>query len=164
MAVLAFKAVYTLESCRRENDRRVTTLYVEMKDMMLVMVQYVWDSLFSHMNIADPRARLKSIESRTHIGLDGRVLRDRLEELANKTAKDIKECANLCDTFLKKKLLAKVFKGPIWAERLAAFVQVFADRKADFQFALAMHTANSIADVKEQNHGIDAKCVGALFS
>ena len=41
MAVLAFKAVYTLESCRRENDRRVTTLYVEMKDMMLVLVEYV---------------------------------------------------------------------------------------------------------------------------
>ena len=41
VAVLAFKAVYALESTRQENDRRVATLYVEMKDMMMVMVQYV---------------------------------------------------------------------------------------------------------------------------
>lgn len=41
MVVLAFKAVYALETTRQENDRRVMTLYVEMKDMMMVMVQYV---------------------------------------------------------------------------------------------------------------------------
>ena len=41
--VLAFKAVYYLESTRQENDRRVMTLYVEMKDMMLIIVQYVID-------------------------------------------------------------------------------------------------------------------------
>lgn len=101
--------------------------------------------------------RLKGVESRIHIGLDGRVLKDRLEELAEKTASDIKECANLCDTFLKKRLLVKVFRGPVWAERLAAFVQVFEGRKADFQFALAMHTANSFMDVKKQNYDIKAK-------
>ena len=39
MAVLAFKAVYALENVRQENDRRVMTLYVEMKDLMMVMVQ-----------------------------------------------------------------------------------------------------------------------------
>ena len=36
------KAVYTLEMKRRENDRRIITLHVEMKDMMGVLVQYVW--------------------------------------------------------------------------------------------------------------------------
>ncbi|TBU25683.1 hypothetical protein BD311DRAFT_780186 [Dichomitus squalens] len=138
VAVLAFKAVYALESTRQENDRRVVTLYVEMKDMMMVMVQF-------------------GIENRTHIGLDGRPLKDRLEELAEKTAKDIKDCANLCDTFVKKKLLVKVFKGPVWAEKLSGFVQVFSDRKADLQFALAMHTANSLTDVKRQNYEIQAK-------
>ncbi|KAI1785573.1 hypothetical protein LXA43DRAFT_899499 [Ganoderma leucocontextum] len=147
VAVLAFKAVYALESTRQENDRRVVALYVEMKDMMMVMVQ------------------LKAVESRVHIGLDGRVLKDRLEELAEKTASDIKECANVCDTFLKKRLLVKVFKGPVWAERLAVFVQVFEGRKADFQFTLTMHTANSLTDVKRQNYEIQAKldAVLALF-
>ena len=58
-------------------------------------------------------SRLKGVENRTHVGLDGRPLKDRLEELAEKTAKDIKDCANFCDTFVKKKLLVKVFKGPV---------------------------------------------------
>jgi len=56
VAVLAFKAVYTLEVTRRENDRRVLALYTEyaveipsevdlcltnarMKDMMAVLIQ-----------------------------------------------------------------------------------------------------------------------------
>ncbi|KAI1785570.1 hypothetical protein LXA43DRAFT_976136 [Ganoderma leucocontextum] len=143
VAVLAFKAIYALESTRQENNRRVMTLYVEMKDMMMVMVQY-------------------GVENRTHIGLDGRPLKDRLEELAEKTAKNIKDCANFCDTFVKKKLLVKVFKGPVWAEKLTGFVQVFSDRKADFQFALAMHTANSISDVKKQNYEIQAKLDAVL--
>ncbi|KAH9891323.1 hypothetical protein C8Q73DRAFT_747277 [Cubamyces lactineus] len=147
VAVLAFKAVYALETTRRENDRRVMTLYVEMKDMMIVMIQ------------------LKGVENRTHVGLDGRVLKDRLEELAEKTAQDIKDCANVCDTFLKKRLIVKVLKGPVWADKLAGFVKTFTDRKADFQFALVMHSANTVTDVKRQNQEIDAKIdvVIALF-
>ena len=39
VAVLAFKAVYTMEMTRRDNDRRVKSLYVEMKDMMSILVQ-----------------------------------------------------------------------------------------------------------------------------
>ncbi len=101
--------------------------------------------------------RLKGVDNRTHIGLDGRPLKDRLEELAEKTAKDIKNCANFCDTFVKKKLLVKVFKGPVWAEKLTGFVKIFSDRKDDFEFALTMHTANSVSDVKRQNHEIQAK-------
>lgn len=41
VAVLAFKAVYTMEMTRRENDKRIRSLYVEMKEMIAVLVQYV---------------------------------------------------------------------------------------------------------------------------
>ena len=51
----------------------------------------------------------------------------------------------------------RVFKGPVWAEKLGGFVTVFAERKGDFEFALAMHTANAVTDVKRQNYEIDAK-------
>jgi hypothetical protein len=34
VAVLAFKTVYTLELKRRENNKKIVALYVEMKDMM----------------------------------------------------------------------------------------------------------------------------------
>jgi hypothetical protein len=33
-AVLAFKTVYTFELKRRDNDKKIIALYVEMKDMM----------------------------------------------------------------------------------------------------------------------------------
>ena len=42
MAVLAFKTVYKMEMTRRENDRRIQALYVEMKDMMAVLIQLVY--------------------------------------------------------------------------------------------------------------------------
>jgi hypothetical protein len=40
VAVLAFKAVYTLEAKRRDNDKKIISLYVEMRDMMAVLIQY----------------------------------------------------------------------------------------------------------------------------
>ncbi|KAI9070177.1 hypothetical protein FKP32DRAFT_1640045 [Trametes sanguinea] len=131
VALLAFKAAYTLELTRRENDRRVVILYVEMKELMKTMIQ------------------LRTVENHTHIGSDGRVLKDRLQELAEGTAHDIRECANFCDTFLKKRLLVKVLKGPVWAQKLGAFVRLLEKRKSDFQFALMMHTTNSASDIKK---------------
>ena len=40
VAVLALKAVYTLEMKRRANDAKIIALYVEMKNMISVLVQY----------------------------------------------------------------------------------------------------------------------------
>lgn len=41
VVVLAFKAVYTLEQKRRDNEKKIIALYVEMKDMMGVLLLYV---------------------------------------------------------------------------------------------------------------------------
>ena len=38
VAVLAFKTVYTLELKRRENEKKIIALYVEMKDMMSALL------------------------------------------------------------------------------------------------------------------------------
>ena len=38
VVVLAFQAVYTLEQKRRDNEKKVIALYVEMKDMMGVLL------------------------------------------------------------------------------------------------------------------------------
>jgi hypothetical protein len=38
VAVLAFKAVYALEVKRRDNEKKIIALYVEMKDMMGVLL------------------------------------------------------------------------------------------------------------------------------
>ena len=38
VVVMAFKAVYTLEQKRRDNEKKIIALYVEMKDMMGVLL------------------------------------------------------------------------------------------------------------------------------
>lgn len=40
VAVLAFKAIYTLEMKRRNNDAKVIALFVSMRDMIGVLLQY----------------------------------------------------------------------------------------------------------------------------
>ena len=117
VAVLAFKAVYTLETKRRENDKRVLALYVEyvasnfdrhfrltnsrMKDMMTVLVQC--DSTLSTRTCFPdwPTSRLKDISDPKQIAPDGQTIEGRLQKLCESVADDIKKCANACDTYLK---------------------------------------------------------------
>lgn len=87
------------------------------------------------------------------------MLSDRLHELAESTAEDIKQCANLCDAFLKSKLLLRVLKGPLWAERFAASMERFARRKEEYSLALAMHTASTVSKMAVDVESINYKCV-----
>lgn len=50
-------------------------------------------------------SRLKDIRDPEHIGIDGDTVRGRLQRLAEDTAKDIKDCANVCDAYSKRKLI-----------------------------------------------------------
>ena len=68
----------------------------------------------------------------------------RLEELSQKTAHDIRECANCCDVYSKKKTLYKVLAGKQWEKNLARFGGTFSARKQEFLFALTIHTAVGI--------------------
>ena len=39
VVVLAFKAAYNMEKTRRDNDKRISLLYVAMRDMLMVVVE-----------------------------------------------------------------------------------------------------------------------------
>ena len=65
-------------------------------------------------------------------------------DLVKRTANDIKECANVCDTYSKKRLLVKVLKGPIWDDMLKGFIQLFVDHKAEFTAAISLHTSLAV--------------------
>ncbi|KAI0056627.1 hypothetical protein BV25DRAFT_1864510 [Artomyces pyxidatus] len=125
-AVMAFKTVYTLELKRRDNEKKIIALYLEMKDMMAVLLQ------------------LQNVRDEEVIAPDHLSIEDRMRSLIEKTVSDIKECSNTCDTYCKKNLLARVVQGPIWDARLLAFITTFVKRRAEFEFALAIHTAQSM--------------------
>ena len=78
------------------------------------------------------------------MGLDGYPLKGRLQGLAVGADKEIRDCANLCDAYRKQRLLVKVLKGPAWVSRLTESAEVLARRRAEFEFALAMHTAANV--------------------
>ena len=79
-----------------------------------------------------------------HTATDGVTIGTRLEPLINAIALDIKECANACDTYSKKRLIVRVFTGSAWDETLQGYIKVFTDRKAELNLAISLHTGVSI--------------------
>lgn len=80
------------------------------------------------------------------IAPDGTIT-DRLKSLVDRTADDIKQCSNSCDTYIKKRLLAKVLLGSSWDAKLLEFVKLFTKRRREFEFELSIHTSRSIDEV-----------------
>jgi hypothetical protein len=147
VAVLAFKTVYTLEQKRRDNDKKIISLYVGMKDMMGALLMYVFP--FIHGRPLTSRS-LKDVENDKLIAPEGTNIEDRLKSLVERTADDIKTCSNVCDAYTKKRLLAKVLLSSLWDMKLLNFVELFATRRKEFEFELTMHSSQGIdkANVK----------------
>ncbi|PIL33864.1 hypothetical protein GSI_03570 [Ganoderma sinense ZZ0214-1] len=80
-----------------------------------------------------------------------------MQELVKQTAEDIKTCANAGDTYAKKKLLVKVIKGSIWDCTLKGFIDLFANRRKAFTFALALHVGAGVDDANRKLKEIDSK-------
>jgi hypothetical protein len=63
VVVLAFRTVYTLELKRRDNEKKVIALYVEMKDMMgillLSVVTFTYRVPLADLCVMQPRRRAK---------------------------------------------------------------------------------------------------------
>ncbi|KAI0653998.1 hypothetical protein C8Q70DRAFT_1031605 [Cubamyces menziesii] len=125
VAVGAFSVVVELEMKRHDNDRKISLLFLEMRNMMSTLVQ------------------LKDVRP-NHVGLDGVSIGERLDNLINMAAEDIKECANACDTYARKRLFTKVAKAFSWDAALKEYIQRFSDRKAELNFAIAVHTGTRI--------------------
>jgi len=118
VAVVAFKAVYTLEVTRRQNDKRILALYTEY--VVKCYRKLMWshqhqderydDSPCSVSFLRSPwfrtsadygPGRLRGVKDVAKIAPDGKTMKGRMQGLCNDVAEDIKKCANTCDTYLK---------------------------------------------------------------
>jgi hypothetical protein len=99
-------------------------------------------------------------------GPEGISIEDRLKSLVLRTTDDIKLCSNACDTYMKKRLLAKVILGPSWDLKLLEFVGLFAKRRQEFEFELSIHTSQGVdkANVKLDNIGHEAHALSEKLS
>jgi hypothetical protein len=88
-----------------------------------------------------------------------------LNSLVERTADDIKTCSNVCDAYMKKRLLAKVLLSSLWDMKLLDFVELFATRRREFEFELSMHTSKGVdmANVKLDAIGNATKGLNEQF-
>ncbi len=77
--------------------------------------------------------------------------------ISERAAQDIKDCANVCDTYLKKTLIVKVLRSQVWETRLTGFLRVFAQRRQDYEFALSIHTAVAVDTVGSAVEDVNQK-------
>jgi hypothetical protein len=112
-----------------------------MRDMVGALLRSVFLSIYSS---ALTFPSLKDMENDKLIAPDGKSIEDRLKILVECTADDIKTCSNVCDAYMKKRLLAKVLLGSVWDAKLLDFVKLFAMRRQEFEFELTMHTSQSV--------------------
>ncbi|KAJ7073257.1 hypothetical protein B0H15DRAFT_793050 [Mycena belliarum] len=132
VAVIAFKAVVSLELKRRDNDDSVLTLLVKMEDMMGELLL------------------LKIIEPDALRG--GKTVAATLSGVCTLIAEDIKNCGNLCDKYSKTSFCGKLLKSPLYNERFSKFIQLFEtwmrelDRKLGLFTAITVHSLSVSMD------------------
>jgi len=159
---LAFKAAYELKHTRDENDKKVVSLYVGMRDMMGVLFLYVFSSIQCSPLTS---CSLRDVKNDRITAPDGINIEDRLKSLVERTADDIKECSNVCDTYTRKRPLAKVLLSSAWDAKLLDLVKLFAQRRHEFQFELTIHTNQEVdkANVKLDAIGYATRELGEQF-
>ncbi|KAI0360925.1 hypothetical protein OH77DRAFT_1517315 [Trametes cingulata] len=139
IAVSAFRVVVELDLKRRDNDKKIAALFLEMKDMMEALLQ------------------IRTIKEKERIGPGGMTIEGRMQALVKQTADDITACGNACDTYAKKRLIVKVIKGSVWESTLKGYIDLFAKRRKDFTFALSIHTGMGVDDANRKLSTLDAK-------
>ena len=143
VVVLAFTTAYKLEAKRRDNEKKIVALYVQMKDMMGVLLLCV--QVFTHYTVSYLWSfSLRNVKNDELVAPDGRSIEDRWKPLVERTANDIKSCSSVCDTYAKKGLLAKIFKSPIWNDNLLGWATRFSNRRKEFEFELSIHTNQGV--------------------
>ncbi|KAJ7429390.1 hypothetical protein B0H11DRAFT_2409490 [Mycena galericulata] len=137
VAVMAFKLVVTLDITRRQNNKKVLAVKIQMQDLMTILFQ------LRHMR--DPQEK----------GPDGATLTERFSSLMESIAKDITSCGSACDVYTKKSLIAKTLKSKIYESRLAGYATKFANHKTEIGFALKVHTALGVDAANKKLDGQD---------
>jgi hypothetical protein len=109
-----------------------------MKDMMGVLFLYVFPSIHRNSLIS---CSLKNVNSNSFnvIAPNGVSIEGRLKSLVELAAVEIKECSNVCDAYMKKRVLSKVLSSTGWDAKLIFYVDLFAERRRTFQLEMTLH-------------------------
>ncbi|PIL29961.1 hypothetical protein GSI_07872 [Ganoderma sinense ZZ0214-1] len=139
IAVGAFRVAVELDLKRRDNDKKISLMFVEMRDMMAVLVQ------------------LKDINKDKRAGEDNTTISGRMQNLVEKTEQDIRKCANSCNAYAKKKLLSKVVHSSSWSDEFKGYIQGFTDRRREFELAVSIYIGHAVNAANDKLVTIEEK-------
>ncbi|KAJ3509167.1 hypothetical protein NLJ89_g5363 [Agrocybe chaxingu] len=130
--VLSFKAVIMFEHDRKENEARVTSVFLAQTDMMRVLLSL--DNL-------DKRRR------DYHDSGDEPEPDDLHKELMDRISYDITDCGNSIDTYYKEHRVLKFFRAEEWKQRLLGYVETFNNHRLSLQQTLQIQVVAGVDDL-----------------
>lgn len=134
-----------MERQRRENNKKVMTLFIEMRDMLAVVLQYV-PLFYGHCIVSlmpCVNGRVGDIEDKSTRLSEEEVLEGRMQSLMKTIGDEITDSYRTCEAYSKECLVAKVWKSSQWAGKLVEHAQRFVRRRDDIVLALSAHSAHT---------------------
>ncbi|KAF5329683.1 hypothetical protein D9619_008943 [Psilocybe cf. subviscida] len=147
VAIFAFHGVITLDLTRRENDRKVLAVKLQMQSMMCSMFQ-LCKLTHAHVEGDDEKKAQKA----------------QLGTLVKTIADDITQCGSDFKHYSNRQLISKVIKAKAYQRRFADHIEKFTQRRSDLQLAISAYTAAGmdaanavLAEVKKTTDATDSK-------
>ncbi|KAJ7659287.1 hypothetical protein DFH06DRAFT_439081 [Mycena polygramma] len=123
--VSPLKLILTFDLTRRQNNKKVTAVKMQILDTATVLF------------------RLRDVHESSMKGPDGLPLQD-MVHLVTRIADDIKECASACDLYLNKTTLSKMLRSKDYEERFGDYIKKFNGHQRTLTLVLATHTSVAI--------------------
>ncbi|KDR79356.1 hypothetical protein GALMADRAFT_265823 [Galerina marginata CBS 339.88] len=126
VAIFAFHSVVSLDLSRRENDRKVFAVKLQMQNMMCTMFQL-------------RKLRHEHVQER-----DKEQEITRMQRLVKVIADDIMKCGSDLNYYVERKLVSKLINAKKYERRFADHIQKFVLRRSELQSTISAYTAAGI--------------------
>lgn len=80
-----------------------------------------------------------------------------METLVKKTEKDIRNCANACSAYSKKRTFSKVLQSSTWDGTFKGYIQGFTTRRGEFEFELSLYVGRAVNTANDRLVTLDEK-------
>lgn len=144
-AVTVFKIAVNLELQRRENDNKVTALFIAMNSMM---------EAFTLLKDITVPLRGKSYETPT--------IEHRLQQQVADISNVIEECSLVGDTYQKQLIAVRILTSYYWQERFQELLEHFATHRQTLMQDLQMYTAIKVHSLTNSMDAL-SKQLGSMF-
>ena len=106
---------------------------------------------------------LQDISKDKRAGKENTTISDRMQHLVDQTEKDIRQCANSCNAYAKKRALSKVIQSSSWSDEFKGRIKGFTTRKREFEFELSLYIGDAVNNANEKLLSIEEKYVVCIF-